>query len=58
MDKDITVSLELRTHKTEGILMIADGSNGSPIMSLQLTDGQVGSLGIIQSDITSYKLVH
>ena len=47
LDKDVTVSLELRTHKTDGTLMIADGSNGSPIMSLQLMDGQVGSFDII-----------
>ena len=43
LDKDVTVSLELRTHKTDGILMIADDTSGSPVMSLQLKEGQVGN---------------
>ena len=43
LDEDITFSLEFRTHKTDGTLMIADGTNGSPVISLELKNGQVGS---------------
>ena len=40
---DIDVSLEFRTHKTDGLLMMFDGTDGSQTMVLEIHEGQVGA---------------
>ena len=43
LPSDIDVSLEFRTHKTDGLLMIFDGTDGSQTMVLELHQGQVSA---------------
>ena len=43
LPSDIDVSLEFRTHKTDGLLMMFDGTDGSQTMVLELHQGQVGA---------------
>ena len=55
------MSLKLRTHKTEGTLLIIDGNNGSPIMSVILQNGQVSYEGVFGDNyriISSFSIEH
>ena len=48
---DIDVSLEFRTHKTDGLLMMFDGTDGSQTMVLELHQGQVGASCFVSLNI-------
>ena len=36
------MSLEFRTHRSDGLLLMVDGNDGSQVMVLELHQGQVG----------------